>query len=59
MAKRKLASWEVSDEFWKRVEPLIPVRRRAKDQHYARKPGGGRKHGSHAMDEDGVLAPSF
>jgi hypothetical protein len=24
-----------------------------------RKPGGGRKHGGHAMDEDGVLAPSF
>ena len=43
MAKRKLASWEVSDEFWKRVEPLIPVRRRAKGQHYARKPGAGRK----------------
>jgi serine/threonine protein kinase len=24
-----------------------------------RKPAGGRKHGGHAMDEDGVLAPSF
>jgi serine/threonine-protein kinase len=24
-----------------------------------RKPVGGRKHGGHAMDEDGVLAPSF
>jgi len=24
-----------------------------------RKPGGGHKHGGHAMDEDGVLAPSF
>lgn len=43
MAKRKLASWEVSDEFWKRVEPWIPVRQRAEDKDYVRKPGGGRK----------------
>jgi transposase len=41
MAKAK--SWEVTDDFWKRVEPLIPVRQRLSNQVYARKAGGGRK----------------
>ena len=36
-------SWEVTDEFWKRVEPLVPVRVRATDKVYKRKAGGGRK----------------
>ena len=39
----KAKSWEVTDEFWKRVEPLIPVRQRLANQTYARKAGGGRK----------------
>ena len=39
----KIQSWEVSDEFWKRVEPLIPKFRRDANQIYRRKPGGGRK----------------
>jgi transposase len=39
----KARSWEVSDEFWKRVEPLIPKRERPSDGVYQRKPGGGRK----------------
>ena len=39
----KVKAWEVSDEFWTRVEPLIPVRQRAADQTYTRKSGGGRK----------------
>ena len=45
MVKRtRVASWEVSDAFWKRVEPLIPVRRqRTARYRYVRKPGGGRK----------------
>ena len=30
MAKAK--AWEVTDEFWGRVEPLIPVRQRAQAQ---------------------------
>ena len=41
MAKTK--AWEVTDEFWSRVEPLIPVRQRIADQTYARTSGGGRK----------------
>jgi transposase len=36
-------SWEVSDEFWAVVEPLIPARRRPSGRKYRRKPGGGRK----------------
>lgn len=42
MAKR-LPSWEVSDSFWKRVEPLIPRPERDKERSYRRKVGGGRK----------------
>lgn len=39
----KVRSWEVSDEFWGRVEPLIPARKRTNEGSYKRKPGGGRK----------------
>jgi transposase len=39
----QIKSWEVSDEFWVKVEPLIPVRQRSKERKYRRKPGGGRK----------------
>jgi transposase len=42
MAKR-IASWEVSDSFWERVEPLIPGQEREKERVYKRKAGGGRK----------------
>lgn len=40
---RHLASWQVSDEFWARVAPLIPVRQRAEGKEFRRKVGGGRK----------------
>jgi transposase len=40
---RRLASWKVSDEFWARVEPLIPARARVEGREYKRKLGGGRK----------------
>ncbi|HOB45470.1 MAG TPA: IS5/IS1182 family transposase, partial [Zoogloea sp.] len=37
-------SWEVTDAFWSRVEPLIPARReRDPEKTFIRKPGGGRK----------------
>jgi len=44
MTKARLESWEVSDAFWERVEPLIPQRpiQRAR-RKYKRKPGAGRK----------------
>ena len=40
MANR-VESWVVTDEFWQRVEPLIPARSAA-DKIYVRKPGAGR-----------------
>ncbi len=39
----KVQSWEVSDSFWARVEPLIPKPKRDPNKTYMRKPGGGRK----------------
>ncbi len=43
MEKRKrIESWVVTDEFWQRVEPLIPARQRPADKEYVRKPGAGR-----------------
>ena len=44
MPKAKVASWEVSDAFWQRVEPLVPERPgRLSKKKFQRKPGGGRK----------------
>ena len=40
--RRRVDSWMVTDEFWERVEPLIPVRARIKGREYVRKPGAGR-----------------
>ncbi|MGD0228335.1 MAG: IS5/IS1182 family transposase, partial [Terriglobia bacterium] len=39
----QMKSWEVSDEFWVKVEPLIPLRQRSAKRKYRRRPGGGRK----------------
>lgn len=39
----KVKSWEVSDKFWEKVEPLIPVAQRDPNKKYKRKAGGGRK----------------
>lgn len=39
----KIKSWEVSDAFWRIVEPLIPKTVRDKEKEYKRKVGGGRK----------------
>jgi putative transposase len=39
----RVQSWEVPDELWERVEPLIPKRTRDPNRQYKRKPGGGRK----------------
>jgi putative transposase len=39
----KTKSWEITDDFWSRVEPLISVRERPGDQSYSRAAGGGRK----------------
>ena len=43
MATRKrVESWVVTDDFWQRVEPLIPTRERVAGKEYVRKPGAGR-----------------
>jgi transposase len=43
MATRKrVESWVVTDDFWRRVEPFIPVREPNADKQYVRKPGAGR-----------------
>ena len=42
MAKR-IQSWEVSDAFWERVNPMIPQPERDKETSYKRITGGGRK----------------
>jgi transposase len=39
----QIKSWEVSEEFWAKVEPLIPARQRERGRAYRRRPGGGRK----------------
>jgi len=39
----RIQSWEVSDAFWVKVEPLIPVPERDSSKTYRRKSGGGRK----------------
>ena len=36
-------SWEVSDQFWAVVEPLVPKPERDPKREYKRKPGAGRK----------------
>ncbi len=41
----RVQSWEVSDELWSRVEPLVPRRNPRTEfrRQYRRRPGGGRK----------------
>mgnify|MGYP000184997331 CR=1 FL=1 len=42
MARKRVESWIVTDDFWQRVEPLIPARSRPPDKVFTRKPGAGR-----------------
>ena len=41
--KTRIKSWEVSDKFWAKVEPLVPKPRRDATKSYQRRRGGGRK----------------
>jgi putative transposase len=36
----KVKAWQVTDEFWSRVEPLIPERQRIADLTYTREERG-------------------
>jgi len=42
---QKVQSWEVSDELWTKVEPLVPTRnaRTLRRRRFQRRPGAGRK----------------
>jgi len=51
----KIRSWEVSDEFWKRVEPLVPEREREPGKVFRRKAGGGRKRMSERRVFEGIV----
>ncbi len=42
MAKAHAHSWEVTDEFWARVEPLVPKPQRDPNKVYQRSAGAGR-----------------
>ena len=42
MGNKRVDSWTVTDQFWQRVEPLIPKRQRPTGKRYQRKPGAGR-----------------
>lgn len=39
----RIQSWEVSDAFWERVEPLVPVPECDPQKSYKRRVGGRRK----------------
>ncbi|MDR2850366.1 MAG: transposase [Verrucomicrobiota bacterium] len=39
----RVRTWEISEEFWELVEPLIPKSRRSAGRTCQKKPGGGRK----------------
>jgi len=39
----RLNSWEVSDEFWAKVEPFVPKKQRDDKRKFHRDPGAGRK----------------
>jgi transposase len=51
----KIKSWDVSDEFWSRVEPFIPTRERESEKAFRRKPGGGRKPMSSRRVFEGIV----
>ena len=42
MAKTHANSWDVTDEFWERVEKLVSERVRDPDKQYQRRAGAGR-----------------
>ena len=51
----KVLSWEVSDKFWSRVEPLIPQKERTQGKVYHRKSGGGRKPIDYRRIFEGIM----
>ncbi len=53
--KTPVPNWKFSDNFWSRVEPLLPLRSREKWKKYKRKPGAGRPKADHRKIFAGIL----
>lgn len=53
--KPRVPSWEVTDDLWARVEPLLPVKAREAGRAYARKAGGGRKPKEARLVFEGIV----
>jgi transposase len=51
----KISSWEVSDVFWERVEPLLPQPTRDPNKTYIRKTGGGKKPLNYRKVFEGIV----
>jgi len=51
----KVESWELSDELWQRVEPILPKPGRDPGRQYLRKPGAGRKPLSYRKVFAGII----
>ena len=51
----KVESWEVSDEFWSRVKPLIPKAERDPFKEYKRAPGAGRRKKSSRLIFEAIV----
>ena len=51
----RIQSWEVSEAFWQRVEPLIPRPVRKSEKTYARRTGGGRKPKSYRLVFEAIV----
>jgi transposase len=52
---RRIQSWKVSDELWKRVEPFIPQPARDPRRKYLRKAGAGRKPIAYRTVFEGIV----
>jgi len=48
-------SWEVTDDFWSRVQALIPQRQRSVNRTYVRRAGGGRKPKDARLVFEGIV----
>lgn len=43
MGQQRLKTWEITDDFWSKVEQYVPNNLRMSGKEYRRKPGGGKK----------------
>lgn len=53
--KNRVPSWVVTDEFWSRVEPLLPERTRVAGRDYVREVGAGRKPKDARLVFEGIV----